>query len=242
MRYFKYTVWVIILFLIIFLGLEANKSIEQHNALIEAEEFATYGAQGKPVKKTTPDNWNIKISGEIEKKINYVIRVSYYSQSDRKLCQDFNPIQFSSDRTLTKLYTYYPEIKNGKHSITIPLTEHNPKIGCKYRVHSVGMHLDRDKGKHLLPSGVFMLFYAKWAENKLNDPGYGFSRKQIDKNIIDIECVFPDPNNIHGSSSPCGLAPVKEHFAVAQQLPIYSSNYEVNIRFLSQDEYSGNKK
>lgn len=238
MKYFKYTTWIIVLFSIIFLGLEANNSISQRNALIEAEELATYGSQGKPAKTTIPDDWNIKISGAIEKGINYVIRVSYYSQSDSKLCEDWKLIQFSSDRTSTKLYTYYPEIRNGRHSITIPLKEHDPKTGCKYRIHDVALHLERDKGKHLLPSGNFMLLYAEWVENKLNPPGYGFSRRQIDNNLINIECVFPDPNNIHYSPSPCGLAPVQKHFAVAQRLPIYNANYEVNIKFLSQDEYS----
>ena len=238
MKYFKYTAWIIILFSIIFLTLETKRSISQGEYLKETGEINTNRPEQKPVKKTTPNDWNIKISGIIEKEINYVIRVSYYSQSDSKLCEDWKLIQFSSNRTSTKLYTYYPKIKNGRHSITIPLTEHNPKTGCKYRVHDVELHLERDKGKYLLPSGNFMLFYAEWAKNKLNPPGYGFSRKQIDSNLLNIECVFPDPNNIHYSPSPCGLAPVQKHFAVAQQLQIYNANYEVNIKFLSQDEYN----
>ena len=232
MKYLKYIAWAIVFISIVYLSFETHEPMSKNETLKATE------AQGKSVEKMTSDDWNIKISGALEKGINYVVTVSYYSQSDSKLCEDWKPIQFSSNRTSTKLYTYYPEIKNGRHTVTIPLTEHNPKVGCKYRVHDVELHLERDKGKYLLPSGRFMLFYAKWAKNKLNPPPYGFSLKQIDNNLIDIECVYPDPNNIHYSSSPCGLAPVQKHFAVAQELPINSTNYEVNIKFLSQDEYN----
>ncbi len=237
MKYIKFTAWMVVLLVIISLGFKAKKQRDNQNALVAAEELATYGLGGRKAKASMPEDWNIKITGEIERGVSYVIRVSYYSQSDSKLCQSKQLMPFSPDRTATKLYAYYPEISDGKHSITIPLTEHDPKEGCKYRVHNVRMNLDLDKGKYLLPSGAFMLFYADWAVNKLNPPGYGFRRRQVNNRLINIECVLPDPNNLHFSSSPCGLAPVEKRFAVSQRLPIDNSTYEINISFLSQGEY-----
>lgn len=222
----------------VFLGLEIKHTVEERDTLRKAEEFATYGPQGKPGNLDLPDDWRIKISGIIAPKVKYKISVSYYSQSDSKLCEDWNPIQFSPSRTSTKLYWYTPEVKEGKHHIEIPLTEHDPESGCKYRVHDVMMNLlSADNEENLLSGGFFMLFYADWAKNKLNPPAYGFNYKQISDNIINIECVLPDPNNMHYSHSPCGLAPVRDHFTIAQPLPVYNSKYEVNINISSQDHY-----
>ena len=244
MKYIKYTIGIVAIFSILFLIVESVKSVREHNALIKAEELAAYGPSGKPkelVQQSAemPDDWNIRISGDIEKGINYKVIVSYHSNSDSAFCKEWGLFSFILDRSSVELYTYYPKIYNGRHDLWIPLTEHNPKKGCKYRVREVVLSLDRIDKDFLLPSARFDLFYPRWAitENKLNPPGYGFSRRQQDSKTLNIECVFPDPENIYYSASPCGLAPVQDAVAVSQQLPTYNATYEVNINFITQEAY-----
>ena len=78
MKYIKYTIGIVAIFSILFFIVESVKSVREHNALIKAEELAAYGPSGKPnelVQKSAeiPDDWNIRISGDIEKGINYKV-------------------------------------------------------------------------------------------------------------------------------------------------------------------------
>jgi hypothetical protein len=217
--------------LIVFIALEVKKGIEQRNALIKAEELATYGLQGKPKKY---DLKSITLSGSIHDGTAYKIGVGYGAQADSKLCESW--ALFSGRSKASKLYWYEPTIENGKHHITIPLDEHNPNIGCKYKLNYVTLSLDR--GAYQLPDGRFMLFYADM-DQPLNPAAYGFKYQEIqgEKDRINIECVLPDPDDINYSYSPCGLVPIKNEIAVGQYLKPNISNYELNIHFLSQDEY-----
>jgi hypothetical protein len=231
LKYIKYTLWILLAFLIIFIALEIKKGIDQRNALIKAEELATYGPQGKPKEY---DLKKISLSGTIYPNTKYKIGVGYRAQSNSKLCESW--ALFYGRSRASRSYWYEPEIKDGKHHITVPLDEHNSKRGCKYKLHHLTLSLDR--GAYQLPSGSFMLFYADMDE-QLDPPGYGFKRQNIPGkgDIINIECVLPDPDDINYSYSPCGLAPVKNEIAVSQYLVQNISNYELNIHFLSQDEY-----
>ncbi|MBL1319829.1 MAG: hypothetical protein COA63_002035 [Methylophaga sp.] len=231
MKYIKYTLWIMLAFLIIFIALEIKKGIEQRNALIKAEKLATYGSQGKPKEY---DLKSIALSGSIYDGTAYKIGVGYRAQSDSKLCESWALFQGRSKSS--RSYWYEPAIENGQHHITVPLNEHNPNIGCKYKLNYVTLSLDR--GEYQLPSSSFMLFYADM-DQPLNPAAYGFKYQEIqgEKDIINIECVLPDPNDINYSYSPCGLAPVTNKIAVGQYLKPNISNYELNIHFLSQDEY-----
>ena len=236
MKYIKYTLWVLLSFLILFIALEVKKGIEQRNALIKAEELATYGPQGKPKEYVLK---SITLSGSIYDGTAFKIGVGYSAQADSKLCESW--ALFRGRSKSSKFYWYEPTIENGKHHITIPLDEHNPNIGCKYKLNHVTLWLDR--GAYQLPSGSFMLFYADM-DQPLNPAAYGFKYQEIqdEKDRINIECVLPDPNDIHYSPSPCGLAPVTNEIAVGQYLKPNISNYELNIHFLSQAEYQHSLK
>ncbi len=231
MKIIKYTLWIILAFLIVFIALEVKKSFEQRHALIKAEELATYGPQGKP---KVYDLKEIRLSGSIYANTKYKIGVAYRAQSDSNLCESW--ALFTGRTRSSKYYWYEPEIKNGQHQITIPLDEHNPKIGCKYKLNHIMLSLDR--GEDQLSPSSFMLFHADM-DQPLNPAAYGFKYQAIQdkRDRINIECVLPDPNDINYSYSPCGLAPVKNKIAVGQYLKPNISNYELNIHFLSQAEY-----
>jgi len=231
LKYIKYTLWIILAFTIVFIALELKKGIEQRNALIKAEELATYGPQGKPKEY---DLKSITLSGSIYADTKYKIGVEYRAQADNRLCENW--FFFRGKTKANKHYWYEPDISNGKHHITVPLDKHNSNIGCKYKLHHLTLSLDR--GEFQLPSGSFMLFYADM-DQPLNLPVYGFKIQEIQdkRDRINIECILPEPEDINYSYSPCGLAPVKNKIAVSQYLKPNISEYELNIHFLTQDEY-----
>lgn len=181
----------------------------------------------------------LTLSGTIHEGIIYKISVTYSAQTESKLCSHWT--LFGGTTRTSKFYEYNPIIKDGRHSIIIPLNEHNPKLGCKYKPHHITIYLNKASGKHQLPSGSFPLFYVE-QHKKVNPPAYGFNFKKLKDNIINIECVFPDPNNIHFSSSPCGLYPVTDRFTVTQFLKPNLSDYEVNINFISQEAYNSGRQ
>lgn len=231
MKHIKYTLWILLSFLALFIALEVQKEIKQRNMLIKAEELSTYGSQGKPKKYTLE---KISLSGTIYADTKYKIGVEYRAQSNSKLCESQTLLTGKSKSS--RHYWYEPEIKDGKHHITVPLDEHNSNVGCKYKLHHLTLSLDR--GAYQLPSGSFMLFYAD-VDEQLNPPAYRFKRQNISGmgNIINIECILPDPDDINYSYSPCGLSPIKSKIAASQHLEPNVSKYELNIHFLSQDEY-----
>ena len=218
-------------FFILFIVLEVKKNIEQRNALIKAEELATYGPEGKPKKHHLK---SIHLLGSIDADTRYKIGVEYRAQADSRLCENW--VLFYGKNKKSKYYWYEPSIHNGQHHITVPLDKHNPNLGCKYKFHHLTLSLNR--GEFQLPFSSFMLFYADM-DQPLNPPAYGFKIQEIQdkRDRINIECVLPEPDDIDYSYSPCGLAPVKNKIAVSQYLKPNISEYELNIHLLTQDVY-----
>lgn len=231
MKYIKYTLWIMLAFLLLFLTTEVMKHFAQQRALIKAIELQTYGPQGKP-KEINLDE--IKISGTIYPKTKYKIGIIYSAQRDSRLCKTWT--LFGGTVNASKSDWYEPIIENGQHQITLPLDRYSQFFGCKYKLTNIILSLDR--GEYQLPSGSFLLFYPGM-DQVLNPPGYGFKRQEVqgDKSIINIECILPDPNNINFSYSPCGQAPIRNKLAVSQYLKPNISEYEININFLTQEGY-----
>ncbi len=223
MKYIKYTFLIIIIFAVIFLGLEVKTARDQGRAIAMAEELATYGPQGNPEKRELPSDWNISIAGAIGSGSIYEIHSSYSATANKRNCKSWNPFSNSLIPD-SKTFKYYPEIQNGHHNLTIPLVMLNPDAECKFKIDDINICFGYNDKKAF--SGCQSLFVKQIPS--------GSKYRKIINDTINIECVSPGPDD---GFSTCGQQPIDQGIAIAQYFPGTSEEYIVNINVIHPDQY-----
>lgn len=193
-----------------FLVMERTKRIEQQQV---------YEMSRRPV---SPKNWHLAIEGAITANTDYAVTVRYEAKNQSRFCQDYNLFSDETSQEV-QLKHYNPTIKNGRHSIVVPLKEFSPLQGCQFVVYEVSLMVFTMGSKATKSDLLFV-------EDGVNYSAYN--------NSISIECAeYYGRYGVHGSRG-CYKAPFDKKRKIVQQLPIANSEWTININLLDTGEFS----
>lgn len=194
------------------------------------------------VEKIEKEIETLKLEGSIPDGVTYQITVWYSSDSKGMVCGDLtfslglwggeSGFYFTNS---TKRLIYRPTIKDGHHSLEVPLNKFTPLIGCGYHVSFISMqvtnsNLDKYNVNY---GGRFNLFYP---EEKAPTIYRGDPYNHNAGRVLNLECTSKDFSDKVSYFNPnCHLQSTIDTFFPFQKLKY--DNYELNINTTTQDEY-----
>ena len=214
-------------------GKRIKISDEEYAKIHESHTAPTKEAKNIEKRTKTSEIKTLKLSGNIPKGLDYTIKTYYESDSKGSICgkTQFSFGLFSEKKgfyltNATKSVSYSPTLKDGHHSIEVPLDKFRNPLSCKYHLSSVYM---------LMKNGnTFKLFFPKGTASKHITNGDPYNHN-VGK-IIDIECTKKALKKDIAYMSPnCHLKSTIDSFFVVQELNY--SDYNLNFSTNSQKEY-----
>lgn len=151
------------------------------------------------VEYQNPSEDYIRIQGEIDESLTYLLKVQYVTRADSNKCKNYN---WMADLYVPQSikYEYHPTIEDGTHWAHIPLKELDPGTKCKWEPNIVYLCVDR-VGK--TPTMCRSLFFLR-GDNDNND--------EINIECNDFKYCLREPSSLHTAD-----------------IDVFNRGYEVNI-------------